>query len=116
MWRKQGGAEKLQEQVAVSARSPQPGNGSHAAAAPVSADKTKRLNPIKRKQMEERSHELEEKISVLEAAITACENSLQNFVSAEETTRLARELEQNRADLKERIAEWEEIGQELNAS
>jgi len=116
MWRKQGGAEKLQEQVSVSTRAPQPGNGSHSPAPAPLADKAKRLNPIKRKQMEERSQELEEKISVLEAAITACENSLQNFVSAGETTRLARELEQNRADLKERIAEWEEIGQELNAS
>jgi ATP-binding cassette subfamily F protein 3 len=116
MWRKQGGAEKLQEQVSVFTRAPQPGNGSHSPAPAPLADKAKRLNPIKRKQMEERSQELEEKISVLEAAITACENSLQNFVSAGETTRLARELEQNRADLKERIAEWEEIGQELNAS
>jgi ATP-binding cassette subfamily F protein 3 len=115
MWRKQGGAEKLQEQVAVSARAPQSGNGSHAVAAPASADKSKRLNPIKRKQMEERSQELEEEISGLEATITACETSLQNFISAEETTRLSRELEQNRAELKERIAEWEEIGQELNS-
>jgi ATP-binding cassette subfamily F protein 3 len=114
MWRKQGGAEKLQEQVAVSARAPQPGNGSHAPVVAVPADKSKRLNPIKRKQMEERSQELEEEISGLEAAITACETSLQNFVSAEETTRLSRELEQNRAELKERIAEWEEIGQELD--
>src|SRR5450755_859166 len=116
MWRKQGGAEKLQEQVTVSVRAPQPGNGSHAPAVAVPADKSKRLNPIKRKRMEERSQELEEEISGLEAAITACENSLQNFVSAEETTRLSRELAQNRADLQERIAEWEEIGQELNES
>jgi ATP-binding cassette subfamily F protein 3 len=115
MWRKQGGAEKLQEQVTVSARAPQPGNGSHSATLPVPADKSKRLNPIKRKQMEERSQELEEEISSLEAAITGCETSLQNFVSAEETTRLARELERNRAELKERITEWEEIGLELNS-
>ncbi len=118
MWRKQGGAEKLQEQVAGSARAPQPGNGSHASSSLPSLplpDKSKRLNPIKRRQMQERSQGLEEEISGLEAAITACENSLQNFVSAEETTRLARELERNRAELKERIAEWEEIGQELNS-
>src|SRR5450432_2970333 len=118
MWRKQGGAEKLQEQVAVSARVVQPANGSHAGASSPSAvaDKSKRLNPIKRKQMQERSEELEEEISGLEAAVAACEGSLQNFVSAEETTRLSRELAQNRADLQERIAEWEEIGQELNES
>jgi ATP-binding cassette subfamily F protein 3 len=118
MWRKQGGAEKLQEQVAVSARGPQPGNGSHASSSlPAAvADKAKRLNPIKRKQMQERAQELEEEISGLEAAITAYESSLQNFVSAEETSRVTRELDQNRAELQERIGEWEQIGQELNAS
>ena len=117
MWRKQGGAEKLQEQVAVSARAPQPANGSHASSPlpPAVADKSKRLNPIKRKQMQERSEELEQEISGLEAAIAACEGSLQNFVSAEETARLSRELGQNRAHLQERIAEWEAIGQELNS-
>ncbi len=114
LWRKQGGAEKLQEQVAVSAHVPQPSNGSHAPAPPAAAEKSKRLNPIKRKQMQERAQELEEEISSLEAAVTACENSLQNFVSAEETTRLTRELEQDRADLQERIAEWEQIGHELS--
>ncbi len=115
LWRKQGGAEKLQEQVVVSARAPQPANGSHAPSPSAVAEKSKRLNPIKRKQMQERTQELEEEISGLEAAIATCENSLQSFVSAEETTRLSRKLEQNRADLQERIAEWEQIGQELNA-
>ena len=115
LWRKQGGAEKLQEQVVVSARAPQPANGSHAPSPSAVAEKSKRLNPIKRKQMQERAQELEEEISGLEAAIATCENSLQSFVSAEETTRLSRKLEQNRADLQERIAEWEQIGQELNA-
>jgi ATP-binding cassette, subfamily F, member 3 len=116
MWRKQGGAEKLQEQVAVSARAPQPGNGSHAAATTHAADKSKRLNPIKRKQLEERTQELEEEISGLEAAIAACENSLQSFVSAEETARLSRELEQNRARLQAQVTEWEQIGQELEVN
>jgi ATP-binding cassette subfamily F protein 3 len=115
MWRKQGGAEKLQEQVAVSAHVQQPSNGSHAAATTPSAEKSKRLNPIKRKQMQERAQALEEEISSSEAAIAACENSLQNFVSAEETARLSRELEQNRANLQARIAEWEQIGQELGS-
>jgi len=115
LWRKQGGAEKLQEQVVVSARAPQPANGGHAPSPSPVAEKSKRLNPIKRQQMQERAQELEEEISGLEAAIATCENSLQSFVSAEETTRLSRRLEQNRADLQERIAEWEQIGQELNA-
>jgi ATP-binding cassette subfamily F protein 3 len=136
LWRKQGGAEKLQEQVVQSARSPEPSNG-HAGTgletgpegvqkaagtparpaeqtSPSNSEKlSKRLNPIKRKQMEDRAAALEEEISRLESAVAQCEMSLQNFVNAEETTRLSRELEQNRAELQERIAEWEQIGQEL---
>ena len=118
LWRKQGGAENLQQQVAAIAREPQPSNGHLGRGLQASPDSheeksTKRLNPIKRKQMQERAQELEEKISGLEHAIANCEASLQNFVSAEETTRVSRELEQNRAELRERIAEWEQIGQEL---
>src|SRR6266446_4457695 len=112
LWRKQGGAAKLQEQVATSAQVPQPPNGNQATPA-VSDSKSKRLNPIKRKQMQDRAQELEETISALESAIGACESSLQTFVSVEETSRLTRELDQNRATLQERIAEWEQIGQEL---
>ena len=127
MWRKQGGAEKLQTQVSASAHEPAAGNG-HAASPDVAAalqarrdvaepsKPAKRLNPIKRKQMEERAQELEEEIAELEAAIAAAENSLLIFVSADETTRLSRELEQNRAALQQRLAEWEQIGKELGVS
>ena len=116
----------MQEQVSASAHSPQSGNGYVGAGAPTrpaaeqatpsNGDKpAKRLNPIKRKQMQDRAQELEEEISTLESAIAACESSLQNFVSAEETARISRELEQNRAALQERTTEWEQIGQELEA-
>ena len=125
LWRKQGGAEKLQEEIsATAAHRPEAGNGRVAngtLAAPAEqssadADKgVKRLNPIKRKQMQERASELEEQISELEHHISQCEAGLQNFVSADETMRLTRELDQHRADLNQRIAEWEQIGQELEA-
>jgi ATP-binding cassette, subfamily F, member 3 len=113
LWRKQGGAAKLQHQVSVSAQVPQPSNGDHAPS--PATEKSKRLNPIKRKQMQDRARELEEEISSLETAIAGGESSLQNFVSAEETTRISRQLEQNRAEMQQRIAEWEQIGQELEA-
>jgi ATP-binding cassette, subfamily F, member 3 len=124
LWRKQGGAEKLQQEVSTSVRHSEPGNGHVGAGTPTrpavpqdpssNSDKlTKRLNPIKRKQMQDRAQELEEQISSLESTIAQCESSLQNFVSAEESTRLSRELEQNRAQLQARVAEWEQIGQEL---
>ena len=127
LWRKQGGAAKLQQQVSASVTGSDHSNGGAAtdlltrsAAEPDGASNggkaCKRLNPLKRKQMEERSQELEEQISTLEAAIAQCEGSLQRFVSAEETTRVARELEQNRAELQQRITEWEQIGHELTTS
>jgi ATP-binding cassette, subfamily F, member 3 len=120
MWRKQGGAEKLQEQISSSKQSAGSGNGhggTIAQSRPSSnGDKpAKRLNPIKRKQMEDRAQELEQQISQLETAIASAESALQTFVSAEETARVTRELDQNRADLQARVAEWEQIGQELGA-
>ena len=115
LWRKQGGAEKLQESVATTAHTPLPTNG-NGSAPPAAASKAKRINPIKRKQMEERAQKLEEEIATLESEITACESSLQNFVSAEETARLTQELDQSRRHLQERTTEWEKIGEELEAS
>ena len=128
LWRKQGGAGKLQEEISASVAKSEPSNGhvgsnAHVGAGaltrpaeqgPANGDKpAKRLNPIKRKQMQDRVAELEEEISSLEHAIAQCEASLQTFVNAEETTRLSRDLGQNRAELKQRIAEWEQLGQEL---
>jgi len=121
MWRKQGGAEKLQEQISSSKQSAGSGNGRGETIAKSqhssNGDKpAKRLNPIKRKQMEDRAQELEQQISQLETAIASAESSLQIFVSAEETARLTRELDRNRADLQSRVSEWELIGQELGVS
>jgi len=115
-WRKEGGAEKLQEKVSRLAVSTQPGNGNKSEAPLVSDEgKSKRLNPIKRKQMEERVKELEGEISQTETAIAACEAGLQNFVSADETTRLTQELAAHRAKLQGFLVEWEELGQTLEA-
>ncbi len=114
MWRKQGGAEALQKSVVASQATPQPTNGNQAPA--VQNDgKGKRLNPIKRKQMEERLGELEQEISDLETAIAGCETALQAFVSAEETQRVTQELADRKAALQARLAEWEELGAALEA-
>ena len=59
--------------------------------------RSKRLNPIKRKQMEVRVQELEEEIARVEAAIAHCETGLQNFVSAEESQRQSQELNEHKA-------------------
>jgi ATP-binding cassette subfamily F protein 3 len=113
LWRKQGGAETLQATVAQSHTAAAPSNGNRVEAALESDSKSKRLNPIKRKQMEDRFQEVEQAIAKLEAFIARCEESLQTFVSAEETQRVTQELADNRVKLQEHMAEWEELGQTL---
>lgn len=73
------------------------------------AFKQKRLNPIKLRQMRERVREIEEEITKLEAGIAECEQSLQTFVSAEETARTTHLLESRRGDLNVLMREWEEV-------
>jgi len=76
----------------------------------------KRLNPIKRKQIEDRVRDLEADISRSEAAIAHLETALQNFVSAEQSQRQSHELEQHKANHAGLIKEWEELGEALQAS
>ncbi|PYX16851.1 MAG: ABC transporter ATP-binding protein [Acidobacteria bacterium] len=111
-WRKGGGAARLQEAVAAAPAAVQPVNGNGAAPA---ESKSKRLNPIKRKQMEDRVRELEHEITRMEAAIAECESALQTFVSADETQRLTQELERHKRSLQAKVREWEELGQALEA-
>jgi ATP-binding cassette subfamily F protein 3 len=116
MWRKQGGAEALQKSVSSASAASQPTNGNLQEAPPVTSDsKSKRLNPIKRKQIEDRVQELEKAISRLETAIEGHEIALQAFVSSDETERHSRELNDDRAALQKCLAEWEELGQALEA-
>ena len=114
LWRKQGRA-------AVAVEIPKPSISSSSAvpsAVPVNGDcapadtaepKGKRLNPIKRQQMEDRLHEIEEEIARAEAAIALCETQLQSFVSAEETQRQTLELAHRKTDLQNLMKEWEEL-------
>jgi ATP-binding cassette subfamily F protein 3 len=113
LWRKQGrapvAAETPKPPVISSTSSSVPGNGDHAPAADMSEPKGKRLNPIKRQQMEDRLHEIEEEIARAEAAIALCETELQSFVSADETQRQTQELAHRKNDLQSLMKEWEEL-------
>jgi len=134
LWRKQGGQhvaltlddvpglDLVGESTRVStgmksdaASQPQNGGGNHHASVEAETAK-KRLNPIKRKQIEDRVQELEEEINRVEAAIARCETELQNFVSAEETQRQSLELERSKTAHAALIAEWEELGETLQTS
>jgi exonuclease VII small subunit len=65
--------------------------------------------------MKDRLQELEEEIARLEGAIAATETALQNFVSVEETRTQTELLERSKSDLEHAMAEWEELGQQLEA-
>ncbi|MGD0133442.1 MAG: ABC-F family ATP-binding cassette domain-containing protein [Bryobacteraceae bacterium] len=72
----------------------------------------KRVNPLKAKKQQNRAKELESQIAALEAEIASDEESLANFVSAEETIRVSSLLDKRRATLETLLAEWEEASAE----
>jgi len=76
----------------------------------------KRLNPIKRKQLEDRVQELEGAISRTEDEIARLETALQNFVSADEYQRQAQELDQHKTSHAALIQEWEDAAETLQGS
>jgi ATP-binding cassette subfamily F protein 3 len=77
------------------------------------APKSKRLNPIKQKQMEDRCTFLEEEVPRIESAIAHTEQQLGVYVSAEETQRLTNLAEELRTQLAALTAEWEDLMMQL---
>jgi ATP-binding cassette, subfamily F, member 3 len=122
LWRKQGGSAKQEENIRQQLKTVEPApeapsNGNHAPLeAPPPAAKAKRLNPIKRKKMEDRIRELEAEINRAERAIAQCETALQNFVSAEESQSQSEELDRRKAAHGAFLSEWEQISQSLQES
>jgi ATP-binding cassette, subfamily F, member 3 len=121
LWRKQGGAAKLQETTAKAVGVSRPANGNlNVNQTPVAAEameaKGKRVNPIKKKQMTDRLHEIETEITRAEAAIALCETGLQSFVSAEETHRQSLELGRQKSGLQGLMKEWEELSGSLETA
>ncbi len=115
LWRKQGrGAAAVEATKTIAPTSTPssasaPVNGDRAPSVKAAETKGKRLNPIKRQQMQDRLHEIEEEIARAEAAIAVCETDLQNFVSAEETHRQSLELAQRKTELLKLMGGWEEL-------
>jgi ATP-binding cassette, subfamily F, member 3 len=116
LWRKQGGSAKQNESIRQQLKIVEPvleapSNGNQAAG--DSAPRAKRLNPIKRKKMEDRIRELEAEIGRAETSIAHCETALQDFVSAEESQHQSEELDRHRAAHAAFLKEWEELSQSL---
>ncbi len=80
-----------------------------AAAIHGAGEKTRRVNPIKLRQMQERFALVEEEIPRLEASIAQSEETLGNFVSVEETQRVTRVLEDLRVRHSLLLTEWEDL-------
>ncbi|HTR23597.1 MAG TPA: ABC-F family ATP-binding cassette domain-containing protein [Terriglobales bacterium] len=134
LWRKQGGAEQqnaaltneLVGELSASHSNTTRGvagkEGPVAEAAPSNGNQLKvdsseargkRLNPIKRKQIQDRLREVEEEITRVEAAIALYETQLQTFVSAEDTQRQTQELAMRKSDLQDLMKEWEELSETI---
>ncbi len=117
LWRKQGrdavaaGAPKPSAVVPTS--TPVPMNGDPGPGPEAIDPKGKRLNPIKRQQMEGRLQETEKEIARAEAAIAACETGLLSFVSTDETQRQTQELASHKKLLQAMMKEWEELSAAL---
>jgi ATP-binding cassette subfamily F protein 3 len=75
--------------------------------------RARRVNPIKRKQMQDRLVFVEAEIPRVETAIAETEQALGNFVSAEETQRNSTALESLRAEHASLSEEWEGLMQQL---
>ncbi|MFZ0758330.1 MAG: ABC-F family ATP-binding cassette domain-containing protein [Candidatus Sulfotelmatobacter sp.] len=121
LWRKQGGSAKQNEAIrrqlsATEAATLTPSNGNLASSGTLPAAKAKRLNPIKRKKIEDRIHELEAEIGRTETVIAQCETALQDFVNAGESQRQSQELEQRKAAHAALVKEWEDLSQSLQAA
>ena len=129
LWRKQGGPEKVSISIATSLKPTRPGSTKNAVilsegvaevegpavgatTQPPSAP-IKRLNPIKLKQLEDRVAVIEQEIPRLESLITAAEERLGHYSSAEESQRTAAELESLRAQRTTLLAEWEDLATAL---
>jgi ATP-binding cassette subfamily F protein 3 len=80
------------------------------------ANRSRRLNPIKQKQMEERCVFLEEEIPRVEASIAHTEEQLGVYVSAAETQRLTELAAGLREQLGTLTAEWEELTLQLEGA
>ncbi len=124
LWRKQGRAADPKGAGKASANSPSSVSSPSLASAPANgngahgevAESKKRVNPLKRKKIEDRLHEVEEEIARAEAAIALCETQLLNFVSAEEMQRQTQEISENRSALQKLMKEWEEISEALETT
>jgi ATP-binding cassette subfamily F protein 3 len=113
MWRKQGGADSEPTLTDVLAGVPP----AEPVPMPAPAENVpqKRVNPLKLKQMQQEAEALEKKIFDMEESIRVTEQSLSEYVSAEQSQRLSAELEHQRAALDQVMSQWEAVSAQIEA-
>jgi ATP-binding cassette subfamily F protein 3 len=111
LWRKEGGAAQLAAQTA--AAKPMVEAVAIAPPEPVAAEKARRVNPIKLRQMQERLTAVEAEIPRIEGWVAEAEQALGVYVSAEETQRLSEVLAVLREQQASLNSEWEELSMQL---
>jgi len=113
LWRKQGGAGTTPTLTDV--LDGVPPAEPVAMPAPAPPVTSKRVNPLKLKQMQDRAAALEDRISVLESTIRETELALADFHSQDEMQRLSGELSSQQAELAQATSEWEDVSSQLEA-
>jgi ATP-binding cassette subfamily F protein 3 len=110
LWRKAGGPEAMlaEDKITVPLQA--------ASAAVFSKKEKPRVNPMKLEKMRERLRTVEQQVAELESEIQQHEAALGDFKSAEETQRVSELLNARRRELEARVAEWESVSAEVEAS
>ena len=123
LWRKEGGPQHDGAPPADTKPSRVPAHPVHkpvatpaVASPPPQDDKNRRLNPIKLRQMKDRSRSIEDEITRLEVEIADLQVALGSFVSVEQTVDLSELLAARRKDLETLMAEWEEVEETIQAN
>ena len=114
LWRKQGGPDKVTASVAHFASVTAPVAHVEATAqAKATVASVKKVNPIKLKQLEDRLALVETDMPKLEGEIAKAEEQLGMYSSADESQRLAANLERMRIDHAAMMVEWETLTEQL---
>ncbi|MBM3784839.1 MAG: ABC-F family ATP-binding cassette domain-containing protein [Acidobacteria bacterium] len=103
-WRKGGGSEKLQEQLAKPKAQETPKTASVI---------KKKVNPIKVKQLQDRVAALERSIAGAESEIGELEARLSNYSTQDDAMRNAQRLDELRTQHEGFLSEWEAASEEL---
>ncbi len=104
LWRKSAQAAE-QNIVAAAPAGPEPQADPDA--------KSKRLNPIRLRQLAERRAAIEGEVARLEAEIAHVEREMAVFKSAEESRRMTESLAERHSTLERLLAEWEEVSEAI---